>query len=118
MLDTVTLFRTSAPHLFSTWSHHPEEAIKSAIQDVIFALQYAVIDLDQLRGLEKVFADKHANLLRQPFMPPQRRQALSWKEVTKEDTYQRILIQLPLYTPREEDEYESEAPDHGARVAL
>lgn len=117
MLNTVALFRISAPHLFSTWSHHPQEAVKNAIQDVMFALKYAVIDLDQLRGLEKVFAATHTDLLRQPCMPAHRRQTLAWRDVVKEDTYQRILIQLPLYTPREEDEYESEAPEQGVRMA-
>lgn len=115
MLDTVALFRTSAPHLFSAWSHHPQEAVKNAIQDVMFALKYAVIDLEQLKGLEKVFAATYTDLMRQPSMPLHRRQTLAWKDVVKEDTYQRIVIQLPLYTPCEEDEYESESPDPRVR---
>lgn len=118
MLDTISQFRIAAPFLFLAWSHNPSEAIKSAIQDVIFALKYTVIDLEQLKGLERVFSVTRADLQRQPFMPPHRREALAWKEVKKEETYQRILIQLPMYTPVAEDEYESEAPDPKVRMSV
>jgi 3-polyprenyl-4-hydroxybenzoate decarboxylase len=103
MMASKTLFSSAAPVLYLVSSAHPKQAIRDAIAEVQKAYDDAALDLEQLKGLERVFVDEIEALKSQYSMKPERKQEKAWKQVTKEETYEKIKL-LPLASVYAEDE--------------
>lgn len=95
MTASKPLFSTAAPALNLTSSTHPKEMIRDAIAEVQKAYDHSALDLAQLKGMERVFVDEIEALKSQPVMKPDRKQELAWKQVTKEDVYEKMKLLLP-----------------------
>lgn len=108
MTASKAFFSAAAPTLYLTSSAHPKQAIRDAIAEVQKAYDHAALDLTQLKGLERVFFEGIEALQGQHFMTPDRKQELAWKQVTKEEAYEKMKLLLPalVYT----SEYELDAP--------
>jgi hypothetical protein len=110
MTASKTLFSAAAPTLYLTSSTHPKQAIRDAIAEVQTAYDHAALDLAQLKGLERVFVDEIEALKNQHFMKPDRKQELAWKQVTKEEAYEKMKLLLPALVYAGEDERETPRP--------
>ena len=95
MTASKALFSAAAPALYLTSSTHPKQAIRDAIAEVQKAYDHAAHDLAQLKGLERVFVEEVEALKSQHFMKPERKQELAWKQVTKEEAYEKMKLLLP-----------------------
>ena len=104
------LFSAAAPTLYLTSSTHPKQAIRDAIAEVQKAYDHAALDLAQLKGLERVFVDEIEALKNQHFMKPERKQELAWKQVTKEEAFEKMKLLLPAFTYTGHEEGEAPRP--------
>ena len=95
MTASKALFSAAAPALYLTSSTHPKQAICDAIAEVQKAYEHAELDLAELKGLERVFVDEIEALKSQYSMKPERKQELAWKQVTKEEAYEKMKL-LPF----------------------
>lgn len=98
MTSSKALFSAAAPALYLTSSTHSKQAIRDAIAEVQKAYDHAALDLAQLKGLERVFVDEIEALKNQHFMKPERKQELAWRQVVKEESYEKLTLLLPALT--------------------
>lgn len=110
MTSSKALFSAAAPALYLTSSTHPKQAICDAIAEVQKAYDHAALDLAQLKGLERVFVDEIEALKSQHFMKPDRKQELAWKQVTKEEAYEKMKLLLPALTYAVDEEWKVPSP--------
>lgn len=110
MASSKALFSAVAPALYLTSSTHPKQAIRDAIAEVQTAYEHAELDLAELKGLERVFVDDVEALKNQHFMKPDRKQELAWKQVTKEEAYEKMKLQLPALTNAGDEEWQAPRP--------
>ena len=103
MTASKTLFSRAAPTLYLVSRAHPKQAIRDAIAEVQKAYDHAALDLAQLKGLERVFVDEIEALKSQHFMKPERKQELAWKQVTKEETYEKMKLVPALVSAGDEE---------------
>ncbi len=110
MTEPKTLFSSAAPVLYLTSSAHPKQAIRDAIAEVQKAYEHAALDLAQLKGLERVFVVEIEALKNQHFMKPDRKQDLAWKQVTKEEAFEKMKLLLPALTYVGDEERDTPRP--------
>ena len=110
MTASKALFSAAAPALYLTSSTHPKQAIRDAIAEVQKAYDHAALDLAQLKGLERVFVEEVEALKSQHFMKPERKQELAWKQVTKEEAYEKMKLLLPALTYIGDDGWDTPKP--------
>jgi hypothetical protein len=110
MTASKPLFSAAAPTLYLTSSTHPKQAIRDAIAEVQTAYDHAALDLAELKGLERVFVDEIEALKNQHFMKPERKQELAWKQVNKEEAYEKMNLLLPALKYDADEERESPRP--------
>lgn len=110
MTASKPLFSSVAPTLYLTSSTHPKQAIRDAIAEVQVAYDHAALDLAELKGVERVFVDEIEALKNQHFMKPERKQEMAWKQVTKEEAFEKMKLQLPALTYAGNLEWETPRP--------
>ncbi|MDI9334471.1 MAG: hypothetical protein QM533_08840 [Cytophagales bacterium] len=64
----------------------------------------------QIKGLERVFVDEVEARKNQHFLKPERKQELAWKQVTKEEAFEKMTLLLPALTYVGDDEWEAPRP--------
>ena len=110
MTASKILFSSAAPVLYLVSSTHPKQAIRDAIAEVQKAYDHAALDLAQLKDLERVFVNEIEALKSQHFMKPERKQELAWKQVTKEEAFEKMKLLLPALSYAGDEERDIPRP--------